>query len=74
MNLDEINPGHECTVVDVLVEGVLGQRLLDMGFVPGTRIQVVRNAPLADPVEIRIKGYLLSLRHAEARAIEVSFR
>ncbi|MCK4463754.1 MAG: ferrous iron transport protein A [Candidatus Omnitrophica bacterium] len=73
MTLDEINPGHECSVVDVLADGVLGQRLLDMGFVPGARIQVIRNAPLVDPVEIRIKGYLLSLRHAETKVVEVSF-
>ena len=72
MTLNEINPGHECSVIDVLVNGVLGQRLLDMGFVPGTRIQVIRNAPLVDPVEIRIKGYLLSLRHVEAKAIKIT--
>lgn len=63
--------GQECSIVDVLADGVLGQRLLDMGFVPETRIKVVRNAPLVDPVEISIKGYFLSLRHAEAKAIEV---
>ena len=72
MNLSEVKPGQECRVVDVLVDGALGQRLLDMGFVPGTKIQVVRNAPLADPVEIRVKGYLLSLRRDEAKVVEVT--
>ncbi|MEA3305800.1 MAG: ferrous iron transport protein A [Candidatus Omnitrophota bacterium] len=72
MNLSEIKPGRECRVIDVLADGALGQRLLDMGFVPGTKIQVVRNAPLVDPVEIRIKGYLLSLRHDEAKTVEVT--
>ena len=72
MTLDKINPGRECSVVDVLADGALGQRLLDMGFVPGTKIQVVRNAPLIDPIEIRMKGYLLSLRHDEAKTVEVT--
>ena len=72
MTLDEMKPGQECEVVDVIEEGVLGQRLLDMGFIPGTRIQVVRNAPLVDPVEFLIKGYNLSLRHSEARKVEVT--
>ena len=71
MTLDEVKVGQECSVVDVLADGVLGQRLLDMGFVSGTQIKVIRNAPLVDPVEISIKGYFLSLRHAEAKAIEV---
>jgi ferrous iron transport protein A len=54
MTLDEVKIGRECSVVDVLAGGALGQRLLDMGFVPGTRIKVIRNAPLIDPVEISV--------------------
>ena len=71
MTLDEVKIGQECRVVDVHAHGALGQRLLDMGFVPGTRIKVIRNAPLVDPVEISMKGYFLSLRHAEAKVVEV---
>ena len=71
MTLDEVKIGQECSVIDVLVDGALGQRLLDMGFVPGARIKVIRNAPLVDPVEISVKGYFLSLRHAEAKVVEV---
>jgi len=58
-------------VVDVHAEDILGQRLLDMGFVTGARIKVIRNAPLVDPVEVSIRGYFLSLRHSEARLVEV---
>ena len=72
MTLDEMKPGQECEVVDVIADGVLGQRLLDMGFIPGTRIQVVRNAPLVDPIEFAMKGYNLSLRHSEAKRVEVT--
>ena len=71
MTLDEVKVGQECSVVDVLADGELGQRLLDMGFVHGTRIKVIRNAPLVDPIEISMKGYFLSLRHAEAKVVEV---
>ena len=71
MTLDEIKPGQECEVVDIAVEGILGQRLMDMGFIPGTRIKVVRNAPLVDPVEFFMKGYNVSLRHSEAGLVEI---
>jgi ferrous iron transport protein A len=71
MTLDEVKIGQKCSIIDMHAEGILGQRLLDMGFVSGTRIKVIRNAPLAGPVEISIRGYFLSLRHAEARTVEV---
>lgn len=72
MTLDEMKPGKECEIVDVLADGVLGQRLMDMGFIPGTRIHIVRNAPLLDPVELEMKGYKISLRHSEAKGVEVT--
>ncbi len=72
MTLDEIKRDQECEVVDINFEGMVGQRLLDMGFIPGTRIKVVRNAPLVDPVEFLMKGYHISLRHSEAKLVEVT--
>jgi len=72
MTLHEMKPGHECEVVDITAEGIVGQRLMDMGFIPGTRIKVVRNAPLVDPVEFLMKGYHISLRHSEAKQVEVT--
>ncbi|MEA3429331.1 MAG: ferrous iron transport protein A [Thermodesulfobacteriota bacterium] len=71
MTLDEIKPDQECEIVDITAEGIIGQRLLDMGFIPGTRIKVIRNAPLVDPVEFELKGYNISLRHSEAKQVEV---
>ena len=71
MTLDELRPGQECRVVKVNVGGVTGQRLLDMGLVPETRIKVVRNAPLVDPVDFQLRGYHVSMRHSEARGVEV---
>ncbi len=72
MTLNELKPHQECRVVEVKVEGVVGQRLSDMGFIPGTRIKVIRNAPLVDPVDLLIRGYHVSIRHSEAKEIEVA--
>jgi ferrous iron transport protein A len=71
MTLDEITPGVECVMVDLTAGGALCQRLMDLGFCPGAAIQVVRNAPLVDPVVLHIDGYHLSIRHEEARHVEV---
>jgi ferrous iron transport protein A len=71
MTLDEMKPRQECEIVDVITDGILGQRLMDMGFIPGTRIRIIRNAPLIDPIEIEVKGYNVSIRHSEAKEVEV---
>jgi Fe2+ transport system protein FeoA len=47
-------------------------RLREMGLVPGTRFELVRRAPLGDPIEVAVRGGLLSLRRSEAEMIEVS--
>lgn len=49
----------------------LRRRLLEMGVLPGTAIEVIRVAPLGDPIEVRLRGYALSLRREDARAIGV---
>jgi ferrous iron transport protein A len=58
-------------MADLTADGPLGQRLMDLGFYPGARIEIVRNAPLVDPVELRLDGYHVSIRHSEAKHIEV---
>ncbi len=71
MTLEDIRPGNSCIVRDVKAQGPLGQRLMDLGFFPGVRIDVIRNAPLVDPVEVRLDGFSVSIRHEEAASIEV---
>ncbi|NDV19051.1 iron transporter FeoA [Pseudodesulfovibrio sp. JC047] len=71
MTLDELKPGISCVMKDLTAEGALCQRLMDLGFFPGAEIEVVRNAPLVDPVELQLDGYHVSIRHNEARVIEV---
>ncbi len=71
MNLSNLKPGQSGKIVRVGSVGALKRRIIDMGVVKGTRVDVVKVAPLGDPIEIKVKGYSLSLRKAEAAAIEV---
>jgi ferrous iron transport protein A len=71
MTLDQIRPGERCRITGMTATGLLGQRLLDMGFIRGARLRVIRNAPLVDPVEIQLEEYQVSIRHDEARYVEV---
>ena len=58
-------------IVSLKAQGPLKRRLLEMGFLPGRKIRVVRNAPLFDPMEIEILGYFLTVRKDEAAYIMV---
>ncbi len=69
--LDQLKPGSEGRIKKLSVRDKLGQRLMDMGVYPGLRLKVIRNAPLEDPMELELDGYFVSLRHEEARFVEV---
>ena len=72
LSLSELQPGERGEVVEVASRvGDLRRRLLEMGFVPGTSVRVVRLAPLRDPMEIELHGYHISLRRSDARSITV---
>jgi len=71
MTLDDMKPGSECLIKKINAKDKLGQRLMDMGVYPGLMLKVIRNAPLEDPMEIELDGYYLSIRHEEARYVEV---
>lgn len=58
-------------VLAVEAKGAVRQRMLDMGLVPGINLAVVRFAPLGDPIEIRIRRFLMSLRKDEAQYVTV---
>lgn len=72
-HLHELRPGQKATVLGVRVAGPLGQRLCEMGLVEGTHVQLIRRAPLGDPLEIEVQDYLLSLRRAEAALVDIEF-
>jgi len=58
--------------IDSIAESSIKQRLMTMGLIPGTRIEVLRSAPLGDPIAIRLRAYNLALRKDDAEKIEVS--
>lgn len=69
--LDKLPIGTVATVTDVSGDAQLQQRILEMGVLPGSTVQVVRYAPLGDPIEVKVMGYSLSLRKAEAKHVSV---
>ncbi len=69
--LDELVPPQNARIHKIRGFGALRQRMMDMGLVPGAEINVVRVAPMGDPIEYNIKGYHLSLRGHEAKNILV---
>ena len=69
--LNEVKPGERCRIKELFMNGALTQRLLDMGFLRGTELEVIRNAPFADPLEVFIRGSHVSLRHNEAKLLVV---
>lgn len=71
MTLDELPIGKEAVIFKVGGEGVLRYRLLDMGLIPKTKIMVTKVAPLGDPIELRLRGYTLTIRLEDARSIQV---
>ena len=64
--------GNQATVAEIRVPAESQARLMEMGLLVGTRIELVRFAPLGDPVEIKVRGYNLSLRRHEADQILVN--
>ena len=72
--LSEMRPKERGTITKVGGTGAVHRRILDMGVVPATAVAVERVAPLGDPIEIKVKGYHLSLRREEAAHIHVEVR
>ncbi len=72
MTLRELKVGEAGRVVSLNREDrQYRKRLLAMGLLPGTEFTITRHAPLGDPVELRIRGFNLSLRKAEADIVQV---
>ena len=71
LTLAELERGVPAEIVKIGAKGEIKHRLLEMGVVRGSRVVVERVAPLGDPIEVRIMGYRLSLRHTEAVTITV---
>lgn len=64
--------GTDARVVSVTENGAVSKRLMEMGVVPGVSVCVIKTAPFGCPMEIRVRGYHLALRRAEALSIEIT--
>ncbi|MBR5732433.1 MAG: 50S ribosome-binding GTPase, partial [Lachnospiraceae bacterium] len=71
MTLNELKSGESAVITKVGGEGALRQHFLDMGVIPKTEVTLIKLAPMGDPMELRIHGYELTLRLADAEKIEI---
>jgi ferrous iron transport protein A len=70
--LNKLSIGCSGCVVSVGGDPEIRRRLLEMGFCNGASVEVIRRAPLGDPIEFRLRGYSLSLREEQARHVTVA--
>jgi len=70
----DLKPRQKGVVVKINRQGAIAKRLAEMGVGRGTLLEFKRAAPLGDPIDIKVKGYHLSLRKSEAADIEISMR
>ena len=70
-SLADVPVGGRAVVRAVACGRQVKRRLLEMGLLPGTHVDIVRVAPLGDPLELRLRGYALSIRRTEARGVLV---
>ncbi len=71
MTINDLAVGEEGQIKEVLGEGVLRLRFLDMGLIPRTKVKVQKIAPLGDPIQISIRGYELTIRREDAKKITI---
>ena len=70
--LDSIPAGQAHLVTHVSLAGVLGDRLVELGFTPGAPVQMLRRAPFGGPLQVQVRDFVLSLRRADAQLIHNS--
>ena len=69
--LDQVAPGESAVITSFLSDDPAFLRFRELGLLSGTLVQVIRHAPLGDPIEVSVRGTLLSIRAHEAREISV---
>jgi ferrous iron transport protein A len=67
--LVELKPGESGTIESVGGDSSATSRLLDLGLIRGTTIRMIRAAPLGDPIEVSLRGFMLTLRRSEAEQV-----
>jgi len=71
MTLKDLKVGKSGVILAVDGEKILRHRLLEMGITPRTTVKVKKTAPMGDPIELLLRGYVLSLRLADAQRITI---
>lgn len=69
--LDELKEGEKGIIKSFKTESELKIRLMGLGFIKGSEVELKKIAPLRDPIDVKIKGYDISLRKSEAKNIEI---
>ena len=71
IRLYELNPGEKAIIRQI--KGGSGEEvhLMELGLLPGTSVELIKRAPMGDPIQIRVRSYHLSIRCAEARSVMV---
>ena len=69
--LDKLNAGQSATIIGFEKDGNVTRRLMELGLVPGRKITMVRQAPLRDPVQLKVGSSRLFIRRAEASLVQV---
>ena len=69
--IDDLTIGESGVISQVGGEGALRLRFLDMGLIPGTTVTLRKIAPMGDPIQIRVRGYELTIRREDARKIDL---
>ena len=71
MTLRELPPLRQAELTAIKAQGVLAQRLMAMGFLPGARVRIVQVAPFGDPITVELDGWRVSIRLSEAACLDV---
>lgn len=69
--INDLSIGEASVVVSINCDGAMKRRLIDMGITPGVKVSLHKVAPLGDPLELKLRGYMLSIRRSEAKKIVV---
>lgn len=70
-SLADLAPGDSAVVETMELQGSMRRRLLELGLLPGTKVTIVRVAPLGDPLELEVRRSSISIRRADAQAVRV---
>ncbi|PAB58644.1 FeoA family protein [Anaeromicrobium sediminis] len=72
VKLSNLKVGDKCKVVSLLCVGLTRRRMLDLGLIPGSYVEVIRKSPLGDPIAYNIRGATIALRKEESSQILVN--